>query len=207
MSRSISATNLTEVDADHLHEVVLVKLEFGTPVYCHSGIGTINYGGNDYLGVGQFGSITDAAESEQLSPSSLTLQLSGVDSSLITEALDSGSYGDIVTIYIGYRQDDGTLVDDPWVLWRGIFEYSSITQGQENVVSITVQHDLATLNQTSGARFSDEDQQRRFSGDVGFEFVADMAGVDLRWGGGPVGVSDPRPGTAPPGVQPRRNIP
>ena len=110
MSRDISATNLAEINAPHLYGVDMVKLEFGTPVYCHSGIGTITYGGNDYVGVGQFGSVSNAKESENLTPSPLTLTLSGVDSSLIAEALDSGTYGDVVTIYHGYRQDDGNLV-------------------------------------------------------------------------------------------------
>lgn len=183
MSRDISATNLTEINAAHLYEVLLVKLEFDTPVYCHSGIGTITYGGNDYLGVGQFGSVSGARESENLTPSPLTLTLSGVDSSLITEALDSGNYGDAVTIFSGYRQDDGTLVDDPFIIWKGSLEYTSISQGESNAAAITLQHDLAVLDESDGGRFTDEDQQTRFSGDLGLEYVADMNGLRLIWGG------------------------
>lgn len=207
MSRDISASNLTEINSDHVHEVLLVKLEFDTPAYVHSGIGTITYDSNDYLGVGQFGSVSNATESEDLRPSSLTLELSGVDASLITEALNSGNYGDIVTMYIGYRQDDGTLVADPWIFWRGKLEFTSVSQGETNVVSITVQHDLAELEQVDGARFSDEDQARRFTGDLGLEFTSQIAGVKLQWGGGPVwtsggGGSDRGPG---PG-RPRRQL-
>ena len=187
MSRSVSSTNLTEINASHLHEVVLVKMEFDTPAYAHSGIGTISYDGNDYLGVGDFGSISNTTESEQLRPNSLTLQLSGVDSTLLTEALDSGNYGDVVTLYVGYRQDDGTLVDDPWLLWRGTFDYASISRGADNVVSIVVQHDLAVLDEVNGGRYTDEDQQSKFTGDVGLEFIADMANLTLVWGGGRVG--------------------
>lgn len=183
MSRDISATNLTEINASHLHEVLLVKLEFDTPLYVHSGVGTIVFDSNSYLGVGQFGSVSNATETEHLRPTSLTLSLSGVDSTLITEALDSGNFGDVVTLYIGYRQDDGTLVDDPVLMWRGTYDHASIKQGDENIVSIVIHHDLAILNETDGSRFTDEDQQRRFSGDVGLEFVTDMAGLKLTVGG------------------------
>lgn len=186
MSRDISTTNLTEINSAHLHEVLLVKLEFDTPVYCHSGIGTITFNSNDYLGVGQFGGVSNPTETEQLRPTSLTLSLSGIDSTLITEALDSGGYGDIVTIYTGYRQDDGTLVDDPWITWKGFLEFASIRHGADNAVTLTCQHDLAILNENDGARFTDEDQEVRFTGDTGFQYVTDMAGIKLVWGGGVV---------------------
>jgi hypothetical protein len=187
MTRGLSSANQTEIGAAHLHEVVLVKLEFDTPVYVHSGIGTITYDSNDYLGVGDFGGVSETRESESLGPAPITLQLSGVDSSLIGEALDSGNYGDVVTIYVGYRQDDGTLVADPWVVWKGWYENSAIQLGTEdNVIAITCQHDLAVLEEADGGKFTDEDQKRRFSGDTGFEYVHEMRDIKLNWGGGVV---------------------
>ena len=190
MSRDISATNLAEINASHLHEVVMVKLEFDTPIYVHSGVGTITYDSNDYLGVGHLGQINNARESQTLGPLPIELQLSATSSTHISEGLDSGNYGDVVTVYIGYRQDDGTLVDDPWVAWRGTYEHASISLGENNIISISCQHDLAALNDADGARFTDEDQQQRFSGDVGFEFVADAVSSQLIWGGGAVSIGE-----------------
>jgi len=187
MSRSISATNLTEINAAHLHVVTLVHLAFDEPVFLHSGIGTIPYDSNDYIGVGQLGTISEARESEVLGPRPITLQLSGVDPNMIAEAQEAGRFKDDITIYEGYRNDDGTLVDDPWIVWKGWFEYAAISVGGEGVVSITAQHDLAILNEKDGGRFTDEDQQQRFSGDLGFEFITDMATVKLNWGGRTVG--------------------
>ncbi len=197
MSRDISATNLAEINAAHLHEVLLVKLGFGTPVYAHSGVGTITYDSNDYLGVGDFGSIGSPTETEQLRPASLSLVLSGVDSGLITEALDSGAYGDAVTIYMGYRQDDGTLVADPWIIWKGKLEFAAIRQGDDNTVTLTCQHDLAVLDESDGSRFTDEDQQVRFPNDTGFQYVTDMPGLKLWWAGRPV-ISGSDGGAVPP---------
>lgn len=181
MSRDISTLNQAEIDAAHLHEVILVKFEFDTPVYVHSGIGTISYGGNDYTGVGDLGAISGAKESERLGPAPIQLSLTGIDSSLLTEALDAGNYKDAITIYVGYRQDDGTLVDDPWIAWKGFYEYASISKGDENFISITAQHDLMVLNEKDGSRFSDEDQNERYATDTFFTYITENATNKLPW--------------------------
>jgi len=181
---NFSDINIAEVDADHLHEVLMVKLEFDTPVYVHSGIGIITFESNDYLGIGAFGAVSQARESDVLTPSPVTLQLSGVDTTQIAEALNAGTYGDVVTMYEGYRQDDGTLVDDPWLFFRGWYEYGTVILGAENTISIRVQHALSILNEKKGTRFTDEDQFRVYAADVGFQYIHTMATLKLFWADG-----------------------
>jgi len=195
MTRGLGATNQTEIAKTHVQVVLLCGLEFDTPIYVHTGIGSISYDGNTYLGVGDFGGVDSIEEAESISPSPLRLTLSGIDSTLIAEAMTSGRYGDRVTVYEGYRLDDGSLVADPWILWAGTFEFPTITLGDDNGVTITGQHDLSKLDDASGARFSDEDQQRRYAGDTGFSYVADSVDKEIIWGGGPVrnpGTDNPR---------------
>jgi hypothetical protein len=185
MSRTLSSANLTEIAADHLHVVILVKFLFDTPAYVHSGIGSITYDGNTYTGVGDLGSIDSVGESEDLRPMNVRLSMSGVSSQYITEALDSGNYGDVITIYKGYRQDDGTLVDDPWILWSGTYEHAQILEDDTATVTITAVHDLAILDEADGSRFTDEDQKQRYASDNGFEYVHLQAEMKLMWGGRP----------------------
>lgn len=182
MSRGLSASNLAEVQSAHLHLVVLVKLEFDTPLFVHSGIGNIVFDGDTYLGVGDLGAVDSVEESESLGPSQIRLTLSGIDANLISEALDAGNYGDVISVYEGYRQDDGTLVADPWLVGRGQYEHSTIVLGKQNAVSIVVHHDLARLAEKSGDRYTDADQQDKFAGDTGFSFVASMINLKLLWG-------------------------
>lgn len=186
-TRRLSVINTAQVDSPHVHMVTMVKLEFDTPAYAHSGIGTISYGGADYLGVGNLGAISGARETEILGPSPISLTLSGADSDLLAEAVDSGNLYDRVTIYQGYRQDDGTLYDDPWVVWSGWFEYAAISVGEESAISVTCQHDLSMLSEKNGSRYSDEDQQNAYTGDVGLAFASDTNGLRLMWGGKNVG--------------------
>lgn len=182
MSRGLSSANLTEIGSAHLHVVVLVKLDFDTPLFVHSGAGNIVFGGDTYLGVGDFGQVDSVQESERVEPALIRLTLSGIDANLISEALDAGNYGDVISVYEGYRQDDGTLVADPWLLGRGEFEFATIVLGSTNAVSITVQHDLARLAEKAGDRYTNEDQQDKFASDTGFSFLASMINLKLLWG-------------------------
>lgn len=183
MTRGIGATNITETDADSLYPVVLVKLGFATPVYLHSGIGDIVYSGNTYLGVGDLGTVESVRETESFSPSPITLTLSGLDSAFITEALNAGAYGDIITIYEGYRGTGNALKADPWLVARGFFETAAISLGKDNKITITMQHELVRLQEKPGRRYSNEDQQREYAGDTFFSFVASMANLKRLWGG------------------------
>ena len=199
----LSTTNATEARKSYIQEVVLAKLEFDTPVYVHSGIGNIDYDGDTYLGVGDFGSVRQIRESEALGPSPFELTLSGLDSALLAEALDAGNYGDSVTVYLGFRQDDGTLVDDPVQLAKGKLAYPVGNRGEDNSISIVVQHNLAFLEQVDGSRFSDEEQQKLYPGDEGFEYCWDMVNVarQLLWRNAPLppvaGGGRDSPGTSP----------
>ncbi len=183
MTRPLSPANLVELGKPYVELVTLAHLAFDTPIFVHSGIGNITVGADVYLGVGDLGSISEPNETELLSPAAVTLQLSGVQAAHISEALDAGNYKDAITIYEGYRQTDGTLVDDPWLKWSGFFEYATYVQGSSNAVQVFAQHELANLDDSDNSRYTDEDQVQRFAGDRIFEFIHDMATVDLLWGG------------------------
>lgn len=182
--REITTTNQNQVSADYLEQVLLLKLDFSDPAYIHSSFGELVFDGNTYIGVGDFGAISTLREQAKLGPAPLELALSGVNPLLIQESLDSTEYRATVTLYEGYRQDDGTLADDPWVVWSGWWEHASMSLGANNAIRATAQHDLSILNEKDGSRYSDEDQQQLYSGDVGFEFTPYMADLQLAWAGG-----------------------
>lgn len=184
MARGLSTANQNAAAASHAHVVYLAKMEFDSPVYLHSGVGTITYDSNDYLGVGTFGGVVSISESEQIEPKLVRMTLSGIDSTQLTEALDAGTFRDLVTIYQGYRQDDGTLVDDPFILDVLYYETAEIEVDKNKAtITVSLKTDLARLNEASGARWTAEDHQQRFSGDEFFDSMADSITRTLEWGG------------------------
>lgn len=181
-ARTIASLNTAHIDTRHTHPVIMGKFLFTVPVYAHSGLGIINFEGNDYLGVGRVAGLEGLEESTAIVPTAVTVQLDGLSSDFFDEALNSANYGDKVTLYLGYRNDDGTLIDEPWILYRGRVESPRLRRGAENTISFTIQHELAVLKKTIGTKFSDEEQQRRYPGDTAFARIEQMSTVELIWG-------------------------
>lgn len=184
MTRGLSTTNQNQSTAQHAHVVWLVRLDFDTPVYVHSGVGTIPFDGNDYLGQGNLGAISSLTEQEQIEPKIIRLELSGVDANELTEALDAGTFRDLVYIYQGYRLDSGALADGAFVLDICYYEFSDIdVDGGEAKITVTLKTDLARLDEADGSRWTDEDQRARYPTDTFFAFLTDAVQATLTWGG------------------------
>lgn len=193
--KELSTANLAQITSDYYELVLLAKFEFSDGTYClHSSYGEIDFDGNTYLGVGDLGQVTAIREQSELGPSSLEFVLSGINPALVSVALDTSEYKAPITIYEGYRQDDGTLVDDPWIRWSGWWEHSTVNIGAENIARATAQHDIAILDERDGGRYSDEDQTVRYSSDRIFQYTPYMADLVLSWAGGMVGSVTGTPG-------------
>ena len=87
MSRGLSGVLLSAFDQDHIVTVVLVKLEFdvadgGTQFY-HTGAGNLDYLGETYTGVGDFGKIEPITEDKGIKMKGITLAFQGIDTTVI----------------------------------------------------------------------------------------------------------------------------
>ena len=200
MSRGIGSGNVAEINTGHVEAVILCRIDYDQPVFVHSGVGLIPYAGRNYIGIGSLGQIDNAREREVIGPTPLTLTLTGLNQYQARQAQDAAVYRARVTIYRGYRQDDGTLADSPWVLWKGRVDESGIQSGPESSVSLSVQHDFAALNEIDGSRWTNEDQQNRFPTDDFFKHLANVPTTKLLWGGG-------NPQTGGPSLNDERRIP
>lgn len=182
--RAFASGNVTHINSRNTHAVLLAKFLFtgSAPVYVHSGLGTIAFEGNNYLGVGDLGGIEGLEETEALIPAPVRVSLNALNSTFFTEALNAANYGDKVTLYIAYKNDNGTLVDEPWIFYRGRVETSRIVKGAENLAVFTIQHELAVLGKKTGAKYTDEEQQRRYPGDTAFSHITQMDSISLLWG-------------------------
>lgn len=183
MSRNLAAANITQSQADHLVPILFGALEFdeGTE-YLHTGIGQITWGGNDWTGVGALGSVEPIEESAVLSPFAVRLTISGLATTFVTRTQNSDIYGRPMKVYVGFLSD-GDLVADPDIIWTGAMDTLTIKLGNENFIALQAESELKFFESTNGVRFTDEDQQLRFPGDLGFEYLDDMQEASIRWHG------------------------
>ena len=184
MSRGLTAANVTQTTEDVLRPVIFVKLEFsdGTQ-YLHDSIGTITWGSNDWLGLCAFGGIGPMSEGATTTPYQIQLSLSGIDDTLLNEALVENVYGRAVTVYIGFQLESGALTTDPDAIWIGTMQNMLAVPGSEEGIALNCESRLSIFEKSYGKLQTDAQQQADHTGDTYFSFVPQMADQRLVWGG------------------------
>lgn len=184
MSRGLSASVISALSSNTVRPIIFAELDFSSGVlYVHDGIGTYTWGGQDWLGVGNFGAISNIQEGAEVSPYSLTLTLSGVDTGLTGTALNEDYFMRDVNIYLGLLDEDDVLVETPAQIWSGFMDVMSVTLGSSgsDSIELTCESELAKFDRSANLRYTHVQQQKRNSSDLFFEFLKDIEGAKIRW--------------------------
>lgn len=183
MSRIVSSANQTESAKLSLTMVTMVDLDYSSGhVYAHDGVGPLTWGGHTYDGVGQYGGINVVTESLDVIARSVKLTLSGVDASLITHVMAEVSQGRAATIYLAFvDQATGALVDTPETIWAGKMDTHDV-EIDDGVAVITVNCESRLRREPRIARYTDQDEQLAYSGDVFFNLIYQIPGFRSQWG-------------------------
>lgn len=184
MSRDISTDNQTASQSDTIAPVLFLDLGFdAATVRIHSTVGDIIWGGNTYTGVGRFGNVTAAEEDSELTRTPLTLTLSGIPTDLLSAVAQEYYQGRTATLYLGYLDTTSfALVDDPFILYRGRMDKASFEQGETLTVTLTVESRFAAWDRPLIRRYNNADQQSRYPGDKGLEYVEQSTEKQIAWG-------------------------
>ena len=185
MSRGFPSAVLTALSSDHVALVTFAKLEFpsGT-IYLHNSIGTYTWGGNDWLGTGDLGEISQLEEGAEISPYKITLSLSGLDATISGAALTEDYYLQPVTVYLGVLNANDVLIADPTIVWEGAMDQMELSVGAADgdTIVLTAESELARFDKASNLKYTDAQLQSDSAGSLGFEFMADIEGAKIRWG-------------------------
>jgi len=192
VSRGLAAANVTASEASHVRPVRFIEIRLGAGTqYLHNAVGPYTWGGHTWDGIGDLAAISPIEEGEDLTPFAVRYTLSGINSSFLLAAQGIQIYRRRVIDYIGFIGDDGLLVADPGEIWSGAMQTMPISLGGGvDAITLNAETELISHRQANGSLFTDEDQQKRFSGDKAFEFLPQIQDARIQWG--PNGAS---PGT------------
>ena len=148
-----------------------------------TGYGEITIGSDTYYGIGDYGSLSVVRETEKLQAEGVSLTLSGIPNNMVSDALLQSYQGQNANIYFG-TLSDGQLTQQPYLLFGGKMDVMTISQGAENsAINIQCENHLAELRRTKVGRYTDQDQQSRFTGDTSLRFVdAIQQDKEILWG-------------------------
>lgn len=186
MSRTtFSAGLIAALTADHTRARYFAEFEFdGGTERLWTGLGTATALGQSWEGVGSLASIDGLEEGIELSPYALKLGLSRLDSTYANLAINEDYHNRPVRLYLGAIDDAGDLVT-PALVFSGemIDVEATVASDDGDVIMLTCENELARLDRSANLRYTDTQLQADHSGDLGLEYLAQIADHQAEWRG------------------------
>ena len=154
-----------------------VELFFdGGTVRLWTGVGNKTIKGNIYTGTGSLLGISGLEENDDLSSPGVNITLSGLDSAIVSLALQEPYQNRECKILIGSG-------DDTLEVFSGFMDVMSIDDSGDNcTIALSVESRLIILDRKSAYRYTQETQEARYPGDTFFSYVTDLADKQVVWG-------------------------
>jgi hypothetical protein len=184
MPRALSPAFLAAIESSAVRPAIFVESNFTSgPLYAWTGLGSIDWNGHTWLGVGSLGSISTIEEGSDVNAKGITIGLSGIDPVLLTGVVSEFQTGLPVTVYFGLFDASMALIADPVISFQGRMDQPTLdVDGQTASISINCENRLLDMNVSVERRYTNEDQQLDYPGDRGFEFVNSIQEVAINWG-------------------------
>lgn len=187
--RELTAAMLAAIAASTVRPAIFYEGEFvdsgGAAAYLRfwTGVGSVTWDSKTWTGGGQLLSISQLEETTDLKAVGFSVVLSGMPSAVISTALSYTRQGKPGKLWLGLFDASGSLLADPYPLRRGRFDIAPIEDnGETCTISAQYEDRLIDLERPRDRRYTHEDQQLDYPGDLGFEFVPSLQNMDITWG-------------------------
>ena len=148
------------------------------PLYLWTGIGDRTIGSNTYLGTGQLLTLGGLEEVSDLSAKSMSLTLEGVDSAIISLALQEPYQRRKARVYMGEKSVSSVVQ-----IFTGQMDQMTIEDsGETSTVNLVIESKLVELERARNWRYTNESHKSRYSDDSFFSYVQDLQDKSVAWG-------------------------
>ena len=187
MPRNLSSSMLAALSAPVINPALFCEITFANgPVYIWSGIGPVSWNSQTWIGVGSFLNISSPEDSSSVEAKGITITLSGIDPTLLPNALTELQLGLPVLVYLAVYDSSHTLINTPVIAWAGRTDQPTIDVSANEVsIALNCENRLMDMNVSVDRRYTNEDAQLDNPGDLGFMFVDGLQETTLFWGGYP----------------------
>lgn len=180
MSRDIAGVIATALGDEVVEPFFAVDLEFDSgTLRLWTGVGSREINGNEYIGAGNFLQISEMQETAEIQAAGATLTLSGIPSELLSLALTEPYQQRPARIYFGLVGAEADMAE----VFTARMDQMTIEEGPESsIIQLSIENVLVDLERPRVLRYTNNDQQSRFPGDRGFEFVETIQNREVFWG-------------------------
>lgn len=179
--RDIPSEVITALESGVFRMAFLVRLEFDTPIRFSSLYESRTFGDYTYTGGGNLGSISSFKENTDLEPNNYEVSLSGVNQATLSAVGGSDYLNRVAVCEVVMLDESGNSLGDPMTYFVGFVDEVKFTYAKRASIKVTVRDRLADWNRVKIERNVNADQQARYTGDKGFEFVSQVADKKIIW--------------------------
>lgn len=182
MSRDLPVDLATAIDAQVVRPFLAVFIDLPDPVRAWTGIGTLTFEDEEYIGAGGVGSIDTIGEATDGSAVGIKVGLYQIPAEFREDIADQATRGATFEVYVGAVDESFSTVTAVQLIWRGRVDQYTITDAGSAInVEITGESRAIDQRRPTIRRFTDEWQQRRYPGDLFFQYVSQMSEVSVMW--------------------------
>ena len=133
-----------------------------------------------WKGMGDLGKISNITESGGVQAEGMAISLSQIANDILADSLTEIRVGRPALVYLGFLNSDGTVVADPYCMYRGMVDVPTTNAGTTaSEISIKIENRLNDMGRNSSLRIDSETQRRKYPGDAGCDFIPQL--VDSAW--------------------------
>lgn len=183
MSR-ISAALAAAFGADPVPIFILAKFSFDSgTIRLSTTVTDVSWDSQTWQGVGGLLAFNFPEETGEVRATGGSIELNGLDPSIIAIADTENYQGRACALYVGAFDSSGAVIVDPDPAYVGTVDVMEPSEdGGTARVIVSIESRAAAFDRPNERRYTPEDQELRYEGDKGFDFVAALQNKEIRWG-------------------------
>jgi hypothetical protein len=187
MSRDLPTALETAIEEPVVRPFLAIYIDLPDVVRAWTGTGTITFAdadavSQDWTGAGGIGAIDTIGESTDGSATGIRASLFNIPSEFRDDIADQAVRGVAFEVYVGALNETYQQVEAATLIWKGRLDDYKITDNGDSI-NVEVMGESRGIDQRrpSIKRFTNEYQQRVHTGDKFFEYVPQMAEIQILW--------------------------
>lgn len=182
MTRSLHADVKTEIAKDSFTTCHLIEFTLSTLHRLTDASHDLVYASNTYSASEHLLEFGGVNESSDVRVGSVSLTLSSVEDTYLTELLSGGYIGEQFLAYRAFLDSAGAIIGTPVLIYDGRVDGYDVTDSRNSsTISLSIASHWSDFQKKSGRRTNPNSQKLFFSADEGFEFAANIV-QDIKWG-------------------------
>lgn len=181
MSRPMTTAAANALAAGDVRPVLFFEGVFndGTLRLC-SAETLINWDGQVWIAAGQLVGFEPPEETAAVEAPGWTVSLTGIPVEHVNRMLTEVSQGATGKVWIGFRDTAASLIVDPVLIATGRVDVPTIEDDAETCrITVAYEGHLRDMLRSQELRYTHEEQQRLFPGDLGLEYVTSIIEQEL----------------------------